>query len=63
MILTKILDEAIRELKQKNEFRGLQGNRQMDFVQDVQIDSDLEMLIPDDYINNIAERMAMYTPS
>ena len=59
----KILDEAIRELKQ-NEFREVfreEIEEQMDFVQDVQIDSDLEMLIPDDYINNIAERMAMYT--
>jgi transcription-repair coupling factor (superfamily II helicase) len=59
----KILDEAIRELKH-TEFKAVFAEEielKQDFVQDVQIDSDLEMLIPDDYINNIAERMAMYT--
>jgi transcription-repair coupling factor (superfamily II helicase) len=59
----KILDEAIRELKQTayKELFADQLQDNMDYVKDVQIDSDLEMLIPDHYINNIAERMAMYT--
>ena len=59
----KILDEAIRELKQ-TEYKELfqeELEQKMDYVQDVQIDSDLEMLIPDNYINNIAERMSLYT--
>lgn len=59
----KILDEAMRDLKQTT-FKELfteELEEKMDFVQDVQIDTDLEMLIPDDYINNIAERMSMYT--
>lgn len=30
-------------------------------MQDVQIDSDVEMLIPDEYVSNIDERLRLYT--
>lgn len=59
----KILDEAIRELKQ-TEYKEIyeeELNRDQDFVRDCQIDTDLEMLIPDYYIRNINERLSIYT--
>jgi len=58
----KILDESIRELK-RTEFRELfkeEISRQDDFVQDCTIDTDLEILIPDSYVENITERLALY---
>ncbi|WP_212001468.1 transcription-repair coupling factor [Chitinophaga sp. HK235] len=58
----KILDEAIRELKQ-NEFRDLfkeQLEEKKDFVNDCTIDTDLEILIPDTYIESIQERLNLY---
>ncbi len=58
----KILDEAIRELK-RTEFKELfkeEIARQDDFVQDCTIDTDLEILIPDDYVESIAERLSLY---
>ncbi|MFL5741753.1 MAG: transcription-repair coupling factor [Flavisolibacter sp.] len=59
----KILDEAIRELK-RTQFRELfqeEISRQDDFVQDCTIDTDLEILIPDDYVTNITERLSLYS--
>jgi transcription-repair coupling factor (superfamily II helicase) len=60
----KILNEAIEELKE-NEFKDLykseNQNVNKDFVKDVQIDTDFETLFPDDYINNITERLNLYT--
>ncbi len=58
----KILDEAIRELK-RIEFKELfkeEISRQDDFVQDCTIDTDLEILIPDDYVESITERLSLY---
>ncbi|MBN8864846.1 MAG: transcription-repair coupling factor [Sphingobacteriales bacterium] len=58
----KILEEAIRELK-RTEFKDLfkeEIARQDDFVQDCTIDTDLEILIPDDYVGNITERLTLY---
>ena len=59
----KILDEAIRELK-RTEFKELfkeEIAKQDDFVQDCTIDTDLEILIPDDYVESITERLSLYT--
>jgi transcription-repair coupling factor (superfamily II helicase) len=61
----KILDEAIRELKE-NKFKDLYKDElinetEKQYVRDCQIDTDLEMLIPDHYIRNISERMSIYT--
>jgi transcription-repair coupling factor (superfamily II helicase) len=59
----KILDEAIKELK-RTQFKELfkeEISRQDDFVQDCTIDTDLEILIPDDYVENITERLSLYS--
>ena len=58
----KILNEAIEELKE-NEFKDLYNEKEEDkvYVKDVTIDSDFELLFPDDYVNNIAERLSLYT--
>jgi transcription-repair coupling factor (superfamily II helicase) len=59
----KILAEAIRELK-RTEFKDLfkeEISKQDDFVQDCTIDTDLEILIPDDYVESITERLSLYT--
>ncbi len=58
----KILNEAIEELKE-NEFKDLYQDEKKDkeFVKDITIDSDFELLFPDDYVNNIAERLNLYT--
>jgi len=60
----KILNEAIEELKE-NEFRELYKESEnigdKTFVKDTQIDADFELLFPDDYINNISERLNLYT--
>jgi transcription-repair coupling factor (superfamily II helicase) len=59
----KILEEAIKELK-RTEFRNLfkeEISKQEDFVQDCTIDTDLEILIPDRYVESITERLSLYT--
>ncbi len=60
----KILAEAIDELKE-NEFKDLyeevEGHHEKVFVKETQIDTDFELLFPDDYINNITERLNLYT--
>ncbi len=58
----KILNEAIEELKE-NEFRELYKDEQKDktYVKDLTIDTDFELLFPDDYVNNITERLNLYT--
>jgi transcription-repair coupling factor (superfamily II helicase) len=60
----KILTEAIEELKE-NEFKELyeevEGHKEKVFVKDIQLDTDFELLFPDDYINNITERLNLYT--
>ncbi|MGB5358106.1 MAG: transcription-repair coupling factor [Eudoraea sp.] len=59
----KILSEAIDELKE-NEFKELYETPKDEdrvFVKDVQIDTDFELLFPDDYINSISERLQLYT--
>lgn len=59
----KILDEAIRELK-TTDFKDVfkeEYERKQDFVSDCTIDTDLEILIPDSYVENITERLSLYT--
>ncbi len=59
----KIMNEAIEELKE-NEFKDLYDNGNEDenkeYVKDLQIDTDFELLFPDEYINNISERLNLY---
>ncbi len=59
----KILDEAIRELKRKD-FKELfkeEISRQDDYVSDCTIDTDMEILIPDEYVESITERLSLYS--
>jgi len=59
----KILEEAIRELKE-TDFKDLFKDeiaRKGDFVRDVIIETDSEMLIPDAYVSNTQERLNLYT--
>lgn len=59
----KILSEAIEELKEK-EFKNLYEETEgpkKNFVKEMTIDTDFELLFPDDYVNNITERLNLYT--
>jgi len=59
----KILEEAIRELK-RNDFKELfieEISKQDHFVNDCTIDTDLEILIPDSYVESITERLSLYS--
>ena len=59
----KILEEAIDELKE-NEFKTLFNQEETDYkkeyVKEVQIDTDMELLLPDEYISVVSERLALY---
>ncbi|GLB52697.1 transcription-repair-coupling factor [Neptunitalea chrysea] len=57
----KILKEAIEELKE-NEFKDLYPTDEADktYVKETQLDSDFQILFPDDYINNVTERLQLY---
>jgi transcription-repair coupling factor (superfamily II helicase) len=68
----KILDEAVQELKETT-FKGLFDENEDSFthkrkakkgttqyVRDTQVDTDLEILLPETYVNNITERLSLY---
>ena len=58
----KILNEAIEELRE-SEFEDLFNDKNDSFipmVRDCIFETDLEVRIPDDYVNNVAERLALY---
>ncbi len=58
----KIMNEAIEELKE-NEFKELYESEDQpvkEYVKDLQIDTDFELLFSDEYINNISERLNLY---
>ena len=65
----RILNEALDELK-NDEFQELykeeqektlqQQKKQQKFIHDSQIETDLEILLPDDYISNSTERINLY---
>jgi transcription-repair coupling factor (superfamily II helicase) len=59
----KILDEAIQELKEsdfKDLFQEELEEKHKVWVSDCQIDTDLEILIPDQYVTSITERLLLY---
>ncbi len=60
----KILDDAIQELKE-TQFRELFENDLKEkasvLVTDCNIETDLEILIPETYVSNISERLSLYT--
>ena len=65
----RILNEAVQELKQ-DEFKEVFEQQiqdeaskaflQLKFVNDCNIDTDMELRFPEDYINSISERMSLY---
>jgi transcription-repair coupling factor (superfamily II helicase) len=57
----KILNEAIEELKEK-EFKDLfrKEVEEGKYVKECQIETDMELIIPDDYVNSISERLSLY---
>jgi transcription-repair coupling factor (superfamily II helicase) len=59
----KILNEAIDELKE-TEFKDLYPAENdietKEYVKDLQIDTDFELLFSDEYINNVTERLSLY---
>jgi transcription-repair coupling factor (superfamily II helicase) len=57
----KILDEAIQELKE-TEFADLfiHEKEERKFVADCQIDTDLEIRMPSEFVNSVSERLLLY---
>ena len=59
----KIMNEAIEELKE-NEFKELYADEEQPiekaYVKDLQLDTDFELLFPDEYINTVSERLKLY---
>jgi len=61
----QILNEAMLELR-NDEFKDVLEDRNSDndynrqYVSDCQIDSDMQVLIPNDYVSNVTERMSLY---
>lgn len=56
----KILNEAIEELKQEKFQDLFEGEKEKFYVKNCQLDTDLEILIPDTYVKNISERLNLY---
>jgi transcription-repair coupling factor (superfamily II helicase) len=66
----RILNEAMEELKESDLYdvteQGKTAEKQKEnevsrsFVRDFQIDTDLEIMFPDEYISNISERIRLY---
>jgi transcription-repair coupling factor (superfamily II helicase) len=63
----RILDEALMELRE-NEFREVFAETtkpditavEVNYITDCHIDTDLELVFPDEYIENISERLRLY---
>lgn len=57
----KILDEAIMELKE-NEFKDLfeKPEEEKKYVRECAVESDLEILLPNEYVDSSAERISLY---
>ncbi len=56
----KILDEAIEELKAE-QFQDLfEDEKDKFYIKDCALDTDLEILIPDEYVSNVEERLNLY---
>jgi transcription-repair coupling factor (superfamily II helicase) len=58
----KILNEAIEELKQEH-FKDLyeeEIKKSENFVKETTLETDFEILIPDNYVSSITERIALY---
>ncbi|MCQ2274094.1 MAG: transcription-repair coupling factor [Bacteroidales bacterium] len=58
----KILNEAIEELKE-TEFKDLfqqEIEEKQEYVKECVIETDLEVLLPDDYVSSVSERLLLY---
>ena len=56
----KILDEAIDELKEEKFQNLFKEEKEQFYIKDCALDTDLEILIPEDYVSNIEERLNLY---
>jgi len=64
----KILNEAIEELKEEDWYKEIKGDEvstdtsvfSRQFVKETIIDTDLELLIPDNYVSSLTERLLLY---
>ena len=56
----KILAEAIQELKETEFKDAFKDDVKSSYVRDCQIETDLEILIPDNYVSHIGERLSLY---
>lgn len=56
----KILDEAVQELKEDEFGELFADEKDRKYVTFTQIDTDLEVMIPDEYVTNISERYNLY---
>jgi transcription-repair coupling factor (superfamily II helicase) len=59
----RVLEEAVQELKE-SDFRDVfreELSTKHTYVRDVNIDTDVEMHIPDDYVSSVSERLNLYT--
>ncbi len=58
----KILNEAIEELKE-SDFRELfaaEAEERKEYVRECTIETDLEVLLPDEYVTSVSERLLLY---
>ncbi|MCC6372409.1 MAG: transcription-repair coupling factor [Bacteroidia bacterium] len=64
----KILNESIEELKEENWYKEAVGEDETadksvfsrQFVKETVIDTDLQLLIPDEYVSSLTERLVLY---
>ena len=64
----KILNEAIEELKEEQWYQEAVGDEEggnksafsRQFVKETQVDTDLQLLIPDTYVSSLTERLLLY---
>lgn len=56
----KILDEAMDEIRAEESAEETDFSDPSVFVKDCQIETDMSLLIPDHYVNNFNERLALY---
>jgi len=56
----KILDEALDEIRNEENSEDLDFSDPSKFVKECQIETDMSLLIPDNYVSNFNERLALY---
>jgi transcription-repair coupling factor (superfamily II helicase) len=56
----KILNEALMELHEEHPIDETDAAKEMAFVADCQIDSDIDANLPDQYVSNKAEKLRLY---